>query len=96
MNAIKEKRMMLEVLEELMETLDTQEKNVHMEWGIVGKEETQARNWKTDELVWDDDEKTIPHYNNKYDYTPKEKLSEDDETKLKAIEKIRSVLEKMV
>ena len=96
MNAIKEKRMMLEVLEELMETLDTQEKNVRMELGVVGKEETQARNWKTDELVWDDDEKTIPHYNNKYDYIPKQELSENDSTKLKAIEKIRATLEKMV
>lgn len=96
MNAIREKRMMLEVLEELMETLDTQEKNVRMEWGVVGKEDVQARNWKTDELVWDDEEKTIPHFNNKYDYIPKEDLSENDQIKLKAIEKIRATLEKMV
>ena len=96
MNTIKEKRMLLEVLETLMDSIETMERDTKQEWACVGKETEQARNWKTDELEWEDEEKTIPHFKNKYEYVEKEILTEDDTIKLRAIDKVKSALEKLI
>lgn len=96
MNTIKTKRITLEYLEQLMESLNRFEDDVKKEWAVVGKEEEQAKDWRTDELLWEDEEKTIPKYRDKYDYVPKKELDEDDKTKLDAINTIKKALEKLI
>lgn len=96
MNSIKVKRITLEYLERLMNNLESYEDDVKMEYTVVGKEDEQARNWKTDELLWEDDEQTIPKYRDKYDYVPKKELEEDDKIKLDAINTIKKALEKLI
>ena len=88
--------MLLEVLETLMDSIETMERDTKCEWACVGKESEQSRNWKTDELEWENEEKTIPHFKNKYDYVNKEELTEDDRAKLRAIDKVKSTLEKLI
>ena len=88
--------MLLEVLETLMDSIETMESDIKREWIYIGKDSEQSRNWKTDELEWEDEEKTIPRFKNKYDYVDKEELSEDDIAKLKAIDKVKSTLEKLI
>jgi hypothetical protein len=96
MNNIKLKRITLEYLEKLMNSLESYESDIKMEYAVVGKEEEQARNWKTDELLWEDEEKTIPKYRDKYDYVPKKELDENDKINLEAISNIKKALEKLI
>jgi hypothetical protein len=96
MNSIKVKRITLEYLEKLMADLESYEDDIKKEYIVVGKEEEQARNWKTDELLWEDEEKTIPKYRDKYDYVPKKELNENDKINLEAINTIKKALEKLV
>jgi len=94
--ALREKKVTLEILENLFETLEREEQYAKQEWRCVGKEEEQATNWKTGELLWEDEEQTIPKYKDKYEYVDKEELTEDDKIKLNAIENVRKALEKLI
>ena len=88
----------LNVLEKLMNSLDSYERDYLMSYEEVGKETEQATDWRTGELRWEDDEKTIPYYKSIYDYVPRpeEKWTVEDYATQKAVENIRAVLEKMI
>lgn len=93
---IREKKQMLDLLQKILSTLDSEENDTKMEYRATGKTETQKKHWKTGELLWEDEEKTIPVYETKYDYVEKEEFSEDDKAKLEAINQIRTAIEKLV
>lgn len=97
-SAIKVKKAVLEVLEVLEDRLDTEKRDVTMVYDVIGKETEQAKHWKTGELKWDDEEQTIPHYDNVYDYVDKkpEQYTDDDFAKLEAIETIRKALYELI
>ena len=92
------KKAYLTVLEKLADSLEAQRKDVLTDYKIIGKEDKQATNWKTGELLWEDEEKTIPKYENKWGYVdiPEEELSEEAKATLKAIDDVEKSLEKLI
>jgi hypothetical protein len=93
-NKFEEKRILAEVLNELYETVDNKEKAIHFEYKRVGTE--QARDWRTGELKWEDEEKTVPMMTDKWADVEKEELDEDDKLKIKVYQQIKAQLERMI
>ncbi len=95
---IQMKKAMLEVIEELYSSLENTEKNITHSYEVVGKEDEQATDWRTGELKWEDEEKTIPYYKNKYDYVKRDEADFNDyeRAKLDAINEIRKALDKLI
>lgn len=89
-------RKQAEVLERLEDVLNEIIRDKSMTWDVVGKEEEQARHWKTDELLWEDEEHTIPKYKNKYDYVPKTELDEDDQITIDVCKGFLKKLDKLI
>lgn len=94
---IKEKKALLEVLEQTYDYVESLKKDTLREYRVIGKESEQAKSWKTDELLWEDEEHTIPKYYDKYGYVDKtdDELTESDKVKLTAINEVLKALEKM-
>jgi len=93
---LKVKAQVLDIVKNFFETLDRYEEDTSQEYTVVGKTDEQAVDWHTKEPLWEDEEKTIPKYRDKYDYIQKENLDEDDKAKLEAINIVRATLEKLV
>lgn len=95
---IEKKRAQLEVLERLFKELDSAEKEATMRYQKIGTEDEQARHWRTGELLWADEEKTIPQYNEIWDYVkiPQDEIGEHELAKEAAINELRAVLEKLI
>lgn len=74
----------------LIEILAEEEKDIKLDFVPVGRE--QRRNWKTQELEWEDEERTIPRMKDVYDLREKGELSEEDEMKLKVLNEIENCL----
>lgn len=89
-------RKQAEVLERLEDVLNEIIRDKSMTWDVVGKEEEQARSWKTNELLWEDEEHTIPKYKNKYDYVPKAELDEDDQITIDVCNGFLKKLDKLI
>ena len=87
-----------EVLKAVEQSLQGKIDDLTTSYDVIGKEETQAKDWRTGELKWDDDEQTIPHYDNKYGRVPipEERLTEDVKAQLEAIEWIRTKLADLI
>jgi len=93
---LKVKAQVLDIVKDFYERLDRYEEESSLEYTVVGKSEEQAVDWHTKEPLWEDEDKTIPKYRDKYDYVKKEDLSDDDKARLEAINVIRTTLEKLV
>lgn len=93
-----QKKAQLTVIEKLNDALDDLMKDTACNYQVVGKKSEQARNWKTDELLWEDEEKTIPKYENKYDYVeiPAEELTDDKLALILAISNMRKQLDDLI
>lgn len=89
-------RKQAEVLERLEDVLNEIIRDKSMTWDVVGKEEEQATSWKTGELLWEDEEHTIPKYKNKYDYVPKAELDEDDQITIDVCNGFLKKLDKLI
>ena len=100
-NVFMEKRKKIEVLESLNKELDNMLRNQMCDYQCIKETVTdvQDRHWRTDELLWEDEEKTIPKMkvNREYDYVPRpaEELTEEDHAFQKAVEEVRKVLIRM-
>lgn len=96
-NKFKERQIEAEILGELYEKLENDLKYTTKSYEHVGKEDEQATDYRTGELRWEDEEKTIPYYRDRYDYVdiPEEKLSDEQRLKVKVIKNIMAKLEKM-
>lgn len=96
-NKFMERKIEAEVLSELYESLEDKLKNASCRYEVVGKEAQQAKNWRTGELLWEDDECTIPKYNDKYDYVPipEDSFSVEEQMRIKVIKNIMAKLEKL-
>jgi len=95
-NKFKEKQILAELLNDLYVEIDSKEQSTRTEYRITGKEEEQAKDWRSGELLWEDEEKTIPKFKDKWENVPKESLSEDDEIRVKMCQYIKTQLEKMI
>jgi len=95
---IVEKMKELEIIGEVLDFLEEKRRDTGMEYRAVGKTDKQARNWRTDELLWEDEEHTIPKYEDKYDYVeiPEEELSEERIAKMGAIDDLMIKIKKMI
>jgi len=95
-NKFKEKKAIAEILDELYKAVEDKEKSIHSKYEVVGEE--QAKDWRTGELRWEDEEKTIPMMVNKYEYVPKsdDELDQDDHARIKACQYVMAQLEKML
>ena len=95
-NKFKEKQFMAEILNDLYNEVDQKEQSARATYQPVG--EKQAFNWRTNEYVWEDEEKTIPKMEKAWAYVDKadEDLTEDDKLKIKVCQQIKAQLEKMI
>lgn len=96
-NKFMERKIEAEILSDLYEELEGKLKNATTRYEVVGKEEEQARDWRTDELLWDDEEHTIPRYRDKYDYVPvaEKDLTDEERLRIKVIKSLMVKLEKL-
>ena len=97
-NKFMENKFLAEALCEVYEAVVQKEKDIRQEYRRVGFEEEQATDWRTGELLWEDEEKTVPKYRDKYDYVNKDdsELTDEDWAKINAYQYIMSQLEKML
>lgn len=95
---ITKKKALLDVLERLMTTIDSIEKDATIEYRVIGKSEEQAKDWKTDELLWEDEEKTVPKMRDEYGYVDltEDEMTDESLATLEAIKTVKEVLEKLV
>lgn len=96
-NKFKERQVEAEILGELYERLEDKLKDATMRYDCVGKEEEQARSYRTDELLWEDDECTIPKYRDKYEIVPvpENELTDEDKLRIKVIKNLMTKLERI-
>ena len=93
------KKAVLEVISTLYNELDNITTNTTKEYKKIGVDETKQRtHWRTGELMWEDEEQTIPSYEPIYDYVDKtdEDMTEEDIAMLDAIAVVRKALDKLV
>ena len=90
------KKEVISFIEVIFDVLDQREDNVRKDYLPVRDSDEQDTHWKTGELLWEDEEKTIPKMKKVYDYVEKPELTDEDKAKLEAIEVIRTALEKLV
>lgn len=97
MEKIKTKKELLNILaDRIFPNLEMAEKDAREDYKITGKTDKQKKDWKTDELLFDDN--GDPIYEDKWEYVEKtpEEMTEDDNAKIAAIEIIRNALEKLI
>ena len=92
----KEKQILAEILNDLYAEVNRKEESVGLSYKPVGEE--QAKDWRTGELQWEDEDKTIPKMTAKWDNVPKteEELTEEDKIRIRVCQHIKSLLEKML
>lgn len=95
-NKFREKQIEAEVLGELYNVLATKERDIHQDYRVIGTSDEQDTHWKTGELLWEDDEKTIPRMKQIWGYVDKEELSEDEEIRVAVYKRLMAALEKML
>lgn len=91
-----ERRIEAEILGELYRVVEEKESGAKRDYRKVGVSDEQDKDWRTGELLWEDEEKTIPKMRDKWDYVAKEELTEEEELYLQVCHKIKSALEKMI
>ena len=91
------KKSILDKLETIFDDLDAQERAVHITYGRTGNQ-VQSKKWNKEtreyDYLFDDDGN--PLMEDEWDDIPKTELSDRDKAELKAIEVIKSALEKLI
>jgi len=97
-NKIAVKKAQLEIIERFTRVLEEMKNDARTDYRITGKETEQARSWKTDELLWEDEEKTIPKYRDRWESVEltEEEMTEDKKAMLVAVEQMMNTLEEFV
>lgn len=90
----------IEILERIDTLLDDIERDASMEYVVIKETQThkQQTSWRTGELLWEDDEHTIPKYviDKEYGYVAKSTLDVDDKITIDCVNEIRKSLVEMV
>lgn len=92
---IKEKFAMLEVLKDVIERLESDRKYEACDYVQTGVETEQARRYNG-ELLWEDEEQTIPKYNEIWEYVPKKDIPERCALKIAAIDRVLEELNNII
>lgn len=95
-NKFKEVQIKAEILNELYELVESNERRYLADYTPVG--EKQSVDWRTGELMWEDEEKTIPKMEKVWDYVEKddEEITPEDRLRIKIYQQIKTQLEKMI
>ena len=96
-NKFKEKQFTAEILSDLYNEVEEKERSIRTTYTRIG--EKQDTDWRRGgELLWEDEEKTIPKMTDEWGYVDKdeEELTEEDRLKLKVCQNIKAQLEKMI
>ena len=95
-NKFKEKQFTAEILSDLYEEVESKERSIRTHYQPIG--EVQDKDWRSGELLWEDEEKTIPKMKDQWDYVTKseDEMTEDDYAKIKACQYLKAQLEKMI
>ena len=98
MSKVEDKIKMLNILNRMYVILEDEMKNVLYDYRVVGKETEQKKHWKTGELLWEDEEKTIPRFDNIYDYVKKnpDEITDEDKSMITIIQTIEKHLDKLL
>ena len=96
-NKFKAMQVKAEILDELYGIVKEKYKNASQDYRKTGEQE-QVKDWKTGELQWEDEEKTIPVMRDVYAWVDvsEDDLSEEQLAKIWACENILESLEKML
>lgn len=90
----------IELIESVDNLLSSIEEDTCKDYAVISETVTdeQKRHWSTGELMWEDEEHTIPmmKVEREYGYVPKKELTEEDNETLQAIADLRKVLLKWV
>lgn len=95
---IRIKKAELEVLDEIYKFLeDRLTSHPFTDWRVVGKYDEQAMDYCTHELLWEDEEKTIPKMRDRYDSVPvpEDEYDEDMIARKAAIERLMAAIDKL-
>jgi len=95
---IQKKRAQLEVLEVLLDKISDMEESNQKDYRVIGKTDEQATDWRTGELLWEDDEHTIPKMKDEWGSVdiPEEEMTVERLAKKDALTWARAILEKLV
>lgn len=87
-----------EILQDIYAYLEQRVEDKTKRYEVVGKSDKQKTSWKTGELMWEDEEHTIPVYENVYDYVTYdvENLDEADRNFVEVVRRIQKDLEKLL
>ena len=97
MNTFTRKKIEAGILCDMYDWLESRKKGLLQNYDVIGKEEEQATDWRTSELLWEDEEHTIPKYRDKYGYVdiPEDELSSEAKCELAIIDDLEQKLEKL-
>lgn len=97
-NKFSERAYEIQMWGEIYNILQDRERDEHTEWGVTGKSETeQAKNYATGELLWEDDEHTIPVMRDTYGVVEiaDEDLSDERQMHIRVLKRLMVAVEKM-
>ena len=95
-NKFQVKKHEVDILTKLNERLNDLEKDNLQSYEVIDPCAQQATDWRTGELLWEDEEKTIPKYRPEYGYVEKTTLNDDEQAFQAAVNTIRASLEKLL
>ena len=86
-------RIKANVIDRMCSVLADMVKDATQEYRRIGESTEQDKDWKTGELLWDDEEKTVPRMKSLWGYVDKEELSEEDKL---TVEICNEIVQKLV
>lgn len=83
MNKFMEMKIKAEVLSDVYEMIFDEARRKCLRYEVVEENYQQATDWRTGELRWKDEEKTIPLMVDRYDFVeiPEEEMTEEEQVK---------------
>lgn len=91
-NKFKEIRVLAEEAERIFEIINDRINDMGTDYVCVGQK--QQTRWNG-ELMWEDEEKTVPKMTDDWQRVPKQSIDEDDKARIDALKSILKHLEKM-
>lgn len=94
---VKTKKAFFDVLEQTYDYVVSLRKDFSTKFDVVEKN-VQGKDWRTGELLWEDEEKTIPKLEDKWGTIeiPREELDESQLAHLDAIDRLLDCLDSLV
>ena len=92
-NKYKTIKALAEELDALNTHIEDRLESLRCDYTCTGEE--QRTDWQGN-LLWEDEEHTVPKMGSKFEYVPKTEYTEEERYSIEALEKIQKYLEKML